>query len=197
RLTAEDAAGLLERGEVSPADLHRAYLDAAAERNDELNVYLCTVEDGADGASGVPIAFKDLISTKGVETTAASKILTGYRPVFDRRTPPPRATAPSPSPRAWSRSDRSRSPSATARACTRSSPAATTATRRPSTCPSPSGYPKPRLSRGCASASRRSSTRPRGSSRALPSRSTARSTSLETSGRRSASAGCRAPSSTA
>jgi aspartyl-tRNA(Asn)/glutamyl-tRNA(Gln) amidotransferase subunit A len=83
RLTADDAAGLLERGEVSPADLHRAYLDAAAERNDELNVYLCTVEDGADGASGVPIAFKDLISTKGVETTAASKILAGYRPVFD------------------------------------------------------------------------------------------------------------------
>jgi aspartyl-tRNA(Asn)/glutamyl-tRNA(Gln) amidotransferase subunit A len=83
RLTAEDAAGLLERGEVSPAELHRAYLDAAAERNDELNVYLCTVDDGADGATGVPVAFKDLISTKGVETTAASKILAGYRPVFD------------------------------------------------------------------------------------------------------------------
>jgi len=83
RLTAEEAIGLLERGEVSPAELHRAYLDAAAARNDELNVYLCTVEDGADGATGVPVAFKDLISTKGVETTAASKILAGYRPVFD------------------------------------------------------------------------------------------------------------------
>jgi len=83
RLTAEDATALLERGEASPAELHRAYLDAAAERNEELNVYLCTVEDGADGATGVPVAFKDLISTKGVETTAASKILAGYRPVFD------------------------------------------------------------------------------------------------------------------
>jgi len=31
----------------------------------------------------VPIAFKDLISTRGVETTAGSKILAGYRPVFD------------------------------------------------------------------------------------------------------------------
>ena len=40
RLTAEEACGLLERGEVSPAELHRAYLDAAAERNDELNAYL-------------------------------------------------------------------------------------------------------------------------------------------------------------
>jgi aspartyl-tRNA(Asn)/glutamyl-tRNA(Gln) amidotransferase subunit A len=83
RLTAEEATGLLERGEVSPEDLHRAYLDAAAERNAELNVYLCTVDNGADGATGVPIAFKDLISTQGVETTAASKILAGYRPVFD------------------------------------------------------------------------------------------------------------------
>jgi aspartyl-tRNA(Asn)/glutamyl-tRNA(Gln) amidotransferase subunit A len=83
RLTAEDAAGLLERGEVSASELHRAYLDAAGERNDELNVYLCTVEDGADGRTGVPIAFKDVVSTKGVETTAGSKILAGYRPVFD------------------------------------------------------------------------------------------------------------------
>jgi len=83
RLTVEEATGLLERGEVSPAELHRAYLDAAAERNEELNVYLCTVEDGAEGASGVPVAFKDVISTKGIKTTAGSKILAGYRPVFD------------------------------------------------------------------------------------------------------------------
>jgi aspartyl-tRNA(Asn)/glutamyl-tRNA(Gln) amidotransferase subunit A len=83
RLTAEEAAGLIERGEASPAELHRAYLDAAAARNDELNVYLCTVDDGAEGATGVPIAFKDVVSTRGVETTAGSKILAGYRPVFD------------------------------------------------------------------------------------------------------------------
>jgi len=83
RLTAEEAAGLLERGEVSAAELHRAYLDAAALRNDELNAYLRTVDEGAEGATGVPIAFKDVVSTKGVETTAGSKILAGYRPVFD------------------------------------------------------------------------------------------------------------------
>jgi aspartyl-tRNA(Asn)/glutamyl-tRNA(Gln) amidotransferase subunit A len=83
RLTAEAAIGLIERGEASPAELHRAYLDAAAARNDELNAYLCTVDDGAEGATGVPIAFKDVVSTKGVETTAGSKILAGYRPVFD------------------------------------------------------------------------------------------------------------------
>ena len=32
---------------------------------------------------GVPIAFKDVISTRGIETTAGSRILEGYMPVFD------------------------------------------------------------------------------------------------------------------
>src|SRR5438105_11592736 len=43
RLTAEEASGLLERGEVSPHELHRAYLDATRERDAELHAYLCTV----------------------------------------------------------------------------------------------------------------------------------------------------------
>jgi aspartyl-tRNA(Asn)/glutamyl-tRNA(Gln) amidotransferase subunit A len=81
RLTAEDAAARLERREVSAAELHGAYLDAIAERDGEVNAYLRTVDDAA--GSGVPIAFKDLISTRGVETTAGSKILAGYVPVFD------------------------------------------------------------------------------------------------------------------
>ena len=38
--------------------------------------------DAADN-DGVPIAIKDVISTRGVETTAGSKILKGYVPVFD------------------------------------------------------------------------------------------------------------------
>jgi aspartyl-tRNA(Asn)/glutamyl-tRNA(Gln) amidotransferase subunit A len=83
RLTAEEASGLLDRGEISVAELHRAYLDAIAERDGDLHAYLCTVADGAEAGDGVPIAFKDVISTKGVETTAGSKILAGYRPVFD------------------------------------------------------------------------------------------------------------------
>ena len=81
RLTAEEAHGLLERGEVSAAELRGAYLDAIAERDGELHCYLRTVDGG--GGDGVPIALKDVISTKGVETTAGSKILSGYVPVFD------------------------------------------------------------------------------------------------------------------
>jgi aspartyl-tRNA(Asn)/glutamyl-tRNA(Gln) amidotransferase subunit A len=81
RTTAEEALGLLERGEVSAAELHRAYFDAIGDRDAELHAYLRTVDE-PDG-EGVPIAFKDLISTRGVETTAGSKILSGYVPVYD------------------------------------------------------------------------------------------------------------------
>ena len=81
RLTAEEAMGLIERGEASAAELHAAYLEAIEERDGDLNAYLRTVDD-ADGG-GVPIAFKDVISSRGVETTAGSKILSGYVPVFD------------------------------------------------------------------------------------------------------------------
>ena len=81
RLTAEQALGLVERGEVSPAELHRAYLDSIGERDHELHAYLRVVEE-PEGAS-IPIALKDVISTRGVETTAGSRILSGYVPVFD------------------------------------------------------------------------------------------------------------------
>jgi aspartyl-tRNA(Asn)/glutamyl-tRNA(Gln) amidotransferase subunit A len=81
RLTAEEARSLLERREVSPAELRAAYLDAIAERDGELHCFLRTVDEPE--GDGVPIAIKDVISTKDVETTAGSKILAGYVPVFD------------------------------------------------------------------------------------------------------------------
>ena len=81
RLTAEGAISLLERREVSAAELHAAYLAAIAERDGELHCYLRTCEEPS--GEGIPIALKDVISTKGIETTAGSKILSGYSPVFD------------------------------------------------------------------------------------------------------------------
>jgi aspartyl-tRNA(Asn)/glutamyl-tRNA(Gln) amidotransferase subunit A len=81
RLTAEEALGLLERGEVSSAELFSAYRAAIDERDEELHCFL-TLRDEADG-SGVPIALKDVIGTKGVRTTAGSKILDNYVPVYD------------------------------------------------------------------------------------------------------------------
>ncbi|HEY7731920.1 MAG TPA: Asp-tRNA(Asn)/Glu-tRNA(Gln) amidotransferase subunit GatA [Gaiellaceae bacterium] len=81
RLTAEAAIALVEGGDLSPAELHAAYLEAIGERDGELHCYLRTVDE-ADGTS-IPIALKDVISTRGVETTAGSRILAGYAPVFD------------------------------------------------------------------------------------------------------------------
>src|SRR6187401_1120053 len=80
-LTAEDAIALVERDEISAAELHAAYLEAIGEHDEELHCYLRTVDE-ANGA-GIPIALKDVISTRGVETTAGSRILSGYVPVFD------------------------------------------------------------------------------------------------------------------
>jgi len=81
RLTAEEATGLLERGDVSGAELLAAYRDAIAARDPELHAFLRTVDEPE--GEGVPIALKDVIGTKGVETTAGSKILSGYKPVYD------------------------------------------------------------------------------------------------------------------
>jgi aspartyl-tRNA(Asn)/glutamyl-tRNA(Gln) amidotransferase subunit A len=81
RLTAEDAKGMLERGDVSGAELRAAYREAIDARDRELHCFLTLVDE--DDNDGVPIALKDVISTKGVQTTAGSRILEGYIPVFD------------------------------------------------------------------------------------------------------------------
>jgi aspartyl-tRNA(Asn)/glutamyl-tRNA(Gln) amidotransferase subunit A len=81
RLTAEEALDLLERGEVSGRELHDAYRAAIDQRDEELHCFL-TLVDEPDGA-GLPIALKDVIGTKGVRTTAGSKILEHYVPVYD------------------------------------------------------------------------------------------------------------------
>ena len=81
RLTAEGAIGLLERREASPRELWDAYRAAIDTRDVELHCYLSVVDEPE--GEGVPIALKDVIGTKGIETTAGSKILKGYVPVYD------------------------------------------------------------------------------------------------------------------
>src|SRR3954464_563078 len=68
---------MLDRGDVTAEELHAAY----AVREDDVHAYLRRVD--YVGAHGIPIALKDVIGTKGVETTAGSKILQGYVPVYD------------------------------------------------------------------------------------------------------------------
>ncbi len=81
RLSAEEAGRLLRDREVSGAELFAAYRAAIDERDPELHCYLHLCDD--EGGEGVPIAIKDVIGTRGIPTTAGSKILEGYIPVYD------------------------------------------------------------------------------------------------------------------
>ena len=94
-LTAEACIRLLDRREVSCRELIGAYLDRIDAVDPQLHCYLATRRDlalaeadrfdreGRTGLQGVPIALKDLLSTKGEETTAGSRILAGYVPMYD------------------------------------------------------------------------------------------------------------------
>src|SRR5439155_23126966 len=86
RLTVEEAAVLLERRQVSAGELTAAYLAAVDEREEELHAFLHVNRNGHRDApsagqnghtpkvGGVPIALKDVITTKGMPTTAGSRI---------------------------------------------------------------------------------------------------------------------------
>jgi aspartyl-tRNA(Asn)/glutamyl-tRNA(Gln) amidotransferase subunit A len=92
-MTAEECVRALHAGEASAADM----VDAALARaeDDRWGAYLAIDADGArarareiDAAAerpplgGVPIAVKDVLSTRDLATTAGSRILEGFRPLY-------------------------------------------------------------------------------------------------------------------
>jgi aspartyl-tRNA(Asn)/glutamyl-tRNA(Gln) amidotransferase subunit A len=87
-LSGREALSRIGDGELTGDELFSAYVDAAA--GDELNAYLWRAEPGRPGCAGmgdgplagIPVAVKDIFCTEGVETTAASRILAGYRPPY-------------------------------------------------------------------------------------------------------------------
>jgi aspartyl-tRNA(Asn)/glutamyl-tRNA(Gln) amidotransferase subunit A len=85
---------------VSARELAAEHFKRVAARNGELNAYLTLCEERAykqadrvdamvaggkplPPMAGVPIAVKDVISTRGIRTTCGSKILTNYIPPYD------------------------------------------------------------------------------------------------------------------
>ncbi len=94
-LTAEECVRLLDAGEVSCRELVTAYLDRIDAADGELHAFLRTRRDravdqadaldrdGRRGLQGVPIAVKDILCTRGEETTAGSRILAGHHPMYD------------------------------------------------------------------------------------------------------------------
>jgi aspartyl-tRNA(Asn)/glutamyl-tRNA(Gln) amidotransferase subunit A len=101
RLTAREMAARLRAGEVTARELATAHLDAAEAGNRALNAWLLIDREGAlrqaDTADarirsgdetahpllGIPVALKDLISVKGGQCTAGSRILERYIAPYD------------------------------------------------------------------------------------------------------------------
>ncbi len=97
--TVAELRTLLDNRELSAKDLTRAYLDRISDVDGVLHSYLALTEEAAltqaeeadsrlaQGEKGpllgVPMALKDLLSTKGIETTCGSRILAGYKPPYD------------------------------------------------------------------------------------------------------------------
>ena len=90
--TASELGGRIEKGESSPEEVMRYYLDRIQKYNPVLNAYIKVERSGPDGAArnrrkgklyGLPIAIKDNICVKGWEITCASKILKGFISPYD------------------------------------------------------------------------------------------------------------------
>jgi len=90
----------LQRREVSPVDLTRACLERIAAVDTQINAFITVLAESALQAAeeaerdilhgayrgplhGIPIAHKDLYWTRGVRTTAGSKVLADFVPMED------------------------------------------------------------------------------------------------------------------
>ena len=98
KLTIADARDKLRAGEIKAVELTEAFNEAVAGAA-ALNAYsVTTPEKALDQAKaadamiakgdapdmcGIPLGIKDLFCTNGVESQAASKILTGFRPEYE------------------------------------------------------------------------------------------------------------------
>jgi aspartyl-tRNA(Asn)/glutamyl-tRNA(Gln) amidotransferase subunit A len=98
--TIERVREALASKKISARELATDYYERIAARNPELNAYLTLSQDRAFAQAdrvdalvaagkplpplaGVPLAVKDVISTRGVRTTCGSKILENYIPPYD------------------------------------------------------------------------------------------------------------------
>lgn len=98
-LTMQKAKSGLKKKEFSAVELLNAYLNQIEKKNEELNVFLTVCKNQALEQAkhadklisqnqdlpllGIPIALKDIYSTKDIRTTAASKALEDYIPPYD------------------------------------------------------------------------------------------------------------------
>jgi len=95
-----ELAALIKAKKLGVVELTGAYIDEVEKNDSRYNAFLALSKERAlkrakeiqsqiesgetlSPLAGVPIAVKDNISTEGIETTCASKMLKGYTPVFN------------------------------------------------------------------------------------------------------------------
>jgi aspartyl-tRNA(Asn)/glutamyl-tRNA(Gln) amidotransferase subunit A len=100
RLTAAELAAAVASGETSAVEAAQAHLDRVDAVDEKVHAFLHVDREGALAAAravddrrargeqlgplaGVPLALKDVFTTKGVPTTCGSKILEGWIPPYD------------------------------------------------------------------------------------------------------------------
>lgn len=96
--TIDELHDLLVKKEISAVELTKATLEDIKSREGAVDAFLTITEDAAlaqaaaldekgidadNVMAGIPLAVKDNISTKEILTTAASKMLYNYEPIFD------------------------------------------------------------------------------------------------------------------
>ncbi len=98
-MTLAEARDALKAKKISSMELTQAHIEAIAKHNGALNAYVHVTPDialkqaaSADAKlangeagllEGIPVGIKDLFCTKGVESQAASKILSGFKPEYE------------------------------------------------------------------------------------------------------------------
>jgi aspartyl-tRNA(Asn)/glutamyl-tRNA(Gln) amidotransferase subunit A len=99
KMTIQALSGLLERKELSSAEMTAAFLDRIQSKEPELNAFITVTRETALEAAaasdarrargqaigpldGIPFALKDNFSVKGLPMTCASKMLSNYRPPY-------------------------------------------------------------------------------------------------------------------
>jgi aspartyl-tRNA(Asn)/glutamyl-tRNA(Gln) amidotransferase subunit A len=100
RLNAAETAATIASGEASAVEVTQAHLDRIGAVDEKVHAFLHVDTEGALKAAkavddkraageklgplaGVPLALKDIFTTKGVPTTVGSKILDGWIPPYD------------------------------------------------------------------------------------------------------------------
>ena len=100
RLTISEISTRIKKKEISPVETTDFFLSAIERLNPVLNAYVTVTADAARADArraekeirrgnyrgplhGVPFSLKDTIATKGIRTTAGSKILSEWKPDFD------------------------------------------------------------------------------------------------------------------